>query len=457
MSLLVFSGQACPPNATGVLPDADNMSGMPAAQGIPGTPGLNCWDLNGNGVGDPNEDVNGDGDFNALDCQGLPGSDGQDGADGQDGQDGLDGASPFALVGNDAVYTQGKVGIGNDAPDALLDVLHTASTESAAEIHTANAANVSPALQVTHDGLGVGVMGLCDAGIGVEGRATQASATGVKGENTANVGTTYGVHGSVTSLSGFAGYFTGGRNYFEGNVGIGIDSPSHRLDIHDSTLAATVMNLRRNNNSANNSDMLQIVMGSESSDTSQFIECERGVDVKFRVWGDGDVSADGTFSSPADFAEMIKVTTGAASVEPGDVVEIDVNNPRSVVKSTKPRSCLVVGVYSTKPGVLGSEHDWDEVARNLDPAADPDFASTNMKPIELGRRIDEVPVAVVGIVPCKVSAENGPIRPGDALITSSTPGHAMRDDDPKVTTVVGKALGSLDSGTGVIRVLITLQ
>jgi hypothetical protein len=66
-------------------------------------------------------------------------------------------------------------------------------------------------------------------------------------------------------------------------------------------------------------------------------------------------------------------------------------------------------------------------------------------------------MAVVGIVPCKVSAENGPIAPGDLLVTSSTPGHGMRDANPRVGTVIGKALESLESGTGVIRVLVTLH
>ena len=33
--------------------------------------GLACWDLNGNGVEDPEEDQNEDGDVNVLDCQGL--------------------------------------------------------------------------------------------------------------------------------------------------------------------------------------------------------------------------------------------------------------------------------------------------------------------------------------------------------------------------------------------------
>ncbi len=60
----------------------------PNAEPIPGVDGLQCWDLNGNGTGDVDEDINGDGLFNALDCRGPAGPSGDDGSDGQDGQDG---------------------------------------------------------------------------------------------------------------------------------------------------------------------------------------------------------------------------------------------------------------------------------------------------------------------------------------------------------------------------------
>ena len=71
----------------------------------------------------------------------------------------------------------------------------------------------------------------------------------------------------------------------------------------------------------------------------------------------------------------------------------------------------------------------------------------------------EVPLAVVRIVPCKVSAESGPIEVGDLLVTSSTPGHTMKgvDRSKRVGSVVGKSLERLEQGTGVIRVLATLQ
>ncbi len=65
----------------------------PAPSPLPGADGLNCWDANGNGQGDADEDINGDGAFNALDCQGADGGDGADGAAGTTGTDGADGAA----------------------------------------------------------------------------------------------------------------------------------------------------------------------------------------------------------------------------------------------------------------------------------------------------------------------------------------------------------------------------
>ena len=108
----------------------------------------------------------------------------------------------------------------------------------------------------------------------------------------------------------------------------------------------------------------------------------------------------------------------------------------------------MAGIYSTKPGVIGSEREWDKPAVRGE-------ESTTLELEDMASEFNEIPLAVVGITPCKVSAENGVIRPGDLLVTSSTPGHAMRDDNPKVGTVVGKALGSFASGTGVIKVLVT--
>jgi len=53
----------------------DGAAGAAGAAGASGTDGFSCWDLNQNGVGDPDEDLNGDGSVDILDCrEPLPGT-----------------------------------------------------------------------------------------------------------------------------------------------------------------------------------------------------------------------------------------------------------------------------------------------------------------------------------------------------------------------------------------------
>jgi len=71
--------------------------------GEDGNNGINCWDLNGNGTGEQNEDINEDGNYDAGDCQGSDGNDGDNGdngTDGNDGSDGSDGISCWDLDGD---------------------------------------------------------------------------------------------------------------------------------------------------------------------------------------------------------------------------------------------------------------------------------------------------------------------------------------------------------------------
>src|SRR6267378_2142993 len=157
----------------------------------------------------------------------------------------------------------------------------------------------------------------------------------------------------------------------------------------------------------------------------------------FRVDGDGTVFANGGFRPHgADFAEAMLVSGDRARYAPGDLLVIDVSGRRRLTLSQTSYSSLVAGIYSTKPGVVASQHG----------VGDPVSAS-------------EVPLAIVGIVPCKVTAENGPIASGDLLVTSSTPGHAMKGTDRgrMLGAVVGKALEPMQKETGVIQVLVTLQ
>jgi hypothetical protein len=82
--------------------------------------------------------------------------------------------------------------------------------------------------------------------------------------------------------------------------------------------------------------------------------------------------------------------------------------------------------------------------------------------IVLGRNdavTDARPIALVGRTFCKVDAEYGAVDIGDLLTSSPTPGHAMKVGDPARApgAVIGKALGTLPSGTGLIPILIALQ
>jgi hypothetical protein len=155
------------------------------------------------------------------------------------------------------------------------------------------------------------------------------------------------------------------------------------------------------------------------------------------VDGTGRVYADGGFQpGGADFAESMAATGDRSKYAAGDLLMIDPGANRHVALAEQPYSTLVAGIYSTRPGMLGTTRKIDEPASG-----------------------NEIPLAVVGIVPCKATAENGPIQIGDLLVTSLTPGHAMKGTDRSrmLGAVVGKALEPLPKGAGVIQVLVTLQ
>jgi len=69
------------------------------------------------------------------------------------------------------------------------------------------------------------------------------------------------------------------------------------------------------------------------------------------------------------------------------------------------------------------------------------------------------PIALVGKAYVKVTDEAGPVRIGDLLTPSSTPGHAMRVVDPAAAagSVIGKAIAAHGQGSGLIPMVISLQ
>lgn len=99
----------------------------------------------------------------------------------------------------------------------------------------------------TGTGLTYGVMGqsLSNQGRGVYGttysttgltyggyfESVSSGGVGVFGRTTTATGTTKAVMGQTASADGYAGYFVGGRNYFQGRVGIGTLTPATALDV----------------------------------------------------------------------------------------------------------------------------------------------------------------------------------------------------------------------------------
>jgi hypothetical protein len=129
----------------------------------------------------------------------------------------------------------------------------------------------------------------------------------------------------------------------------------------------------------------------------------------------------------------------ATDLDPGDVVCLD---PATdvVMASGQPNDGLVLGVVSTSPAFL--------LNSNCDQSAGKAF-----------------PIALCGRVPCKVVAENGPIKRGDLLTSASTVGHAMKAMPIMIDgagfyrpgTIIGKALGALESGAGMIDIFVCLR
>ena len=150
--------------------------------------------------------------------------------------------------------------------------------------------------------------------------------------------------------------------------------------------------------------------------------------------------------APTDIAEWYpakELVSGDGIPEAGDVVATTVEtanyeeplfNPRTgqqtgvkakrtvsiLAKSTKAYESQIIGIVSESPNQVLGEGLPDQFSNSI-------------------------PVALVGRVPVKVSLENGTIKVGDFLTSSSIPGVAMKAT--KRGQIVGKALDNFDGGT----------
>jgi hypothetical protein len=154
------------------------------------------------------------------------------------------------------------------------------------------------------------------------------------------------------------------------------------------------------------------------------------------------ITSDGTYVAGSDFAEALPARGDKTGYEPGDVLVLSTEELGTVEKASRANDTHVAGVYSTRPGVLGADKNGTSRVDS-----------------------DDLPVAIIGIVPTKVSTENGSVRPGDLLTASRTRGYAMKASPLIVRgikvyragTILGKALEPLKGGKDIIKVLVTLR
>jgi hypothetical protein len=127
-------------------------------------------------------------------------------------------------------------------------------------------------------------------------------------------------------------------------------------------------------------------------------------------------------NSTADLAEVY--STNDESLASGDVVSLDGSLRAGVKKSSGAYDSGVLGIVSTAPALVIGGTD--------------------------GEGVSAVPVALSGRVPVKVNVENGAVKAGDLLTSSSTPGVAMKAT--KAGAIIGSAMSDY-SGGGVGTVL----
>jgi hypothetical protein len=263
-------------------------------------------------------------------------------------------------------------------------------------------ANTAAVRALSH-GTGPGVLAINDdpsdqAGVGVHARSRAA---GVVGESTTWMG-----------VFGFTESTTGGHGVMGRAVGGGVGA------VGEATSGIGVFGITDTGETAVRGDH-------KGGGFAGFFNGHVGVTRDLTV--NGDVKLPG-----ADVAEEFDVV-GEVPAESGCVVVLAGEDRVRVCDAAYDRRVagVVSGAGDHRPGVVLDKQDDAE------------------------RR----PLALTGKVWCKVDADHAPVEVGDMLTTSSTPGHAMRATDPARAfgAVIGKALGSLESGRGLVPVLVALQ
>ena len=128
-------------------------------------------------------------------------------------------------------------------------------------------------------------------------------------------------------------------------------------------------------------------------------------------------------ATQANYADLAEKYVADVAYEPGTVLVFGGDNEVTICAEKGDRK--VAGIVSTDPAYL------------MNNALEGDTV---------------VPLALTGRVPCNVI---GTVAKGDMLVTSAVPGYAIVNNDPKLGTVLGKAVGTKDTeGRGVVEVVV---
>jgi hypothetical protein len=159
---------------------------------------------------------------------------------------------------------------------------------------------------------------------------------------------------------------------------------------------------------------------------------------KLDVVGDLKVSGNAVVNGniAAKYQDVAEWVPAREQIPAGTVVILDPARANGVVRSHRRYDTHVAGVVSAQPGVILGQGGEGQVL-----------------------------VATTGRVKVMVDATLRPIRIGDLLVSSDTPGTAMKSQPIRVAgnrlhrpgTIIGKALEPLAGGKGEILVLLSLQ
>lgn len=153
-----------------------------------------------------------------------------------------------------------------------------------------------------------------------------------------------------------------------------------------------------------------------------------------RLSVNGDIEVTGNIA--AKYQDVAEWVDSPEKLAAGTVVVLDTTKSNQVISSRESYDPHVAGVISRQPGITLGESGESKVL-----------------------------VATTGRVKVKVDARYAPINIGDLLVTSDTPGMAMKSKPIKLRgreihapgTLIGKALEPLKQGRGEILVLLSLQ